>query len=97
MRLPVPFVTLAPLALAACTGTIGGPELTKEGYIRELPETVRQAAAPYQDLSVVKLDQNGCYAYRYAGPVETTFLPVRTTDGRRICTRPQATPPATAE
>ncbi|MFD2855951.1 hypothetical protein ACFSZS_15885 [Seohaeicola zhoushanensis] len=47
-------------------------------------------AAPGQDLQDVRVfPEDGCYWYRYVGPVETTYLPLRTRDGRPICTRPQ--------
>ena len=53
-----------------------------------LPDSVLAMAAPYQDLTTVRIDpSSGCYVYRYAGPVETTFLPLRSGDGRPICTR----------
>jgi hypothetical protein len=35
------------------------------------------------------VESDGCYWYRYAGPVEITYLPLLTRDGRMICTRPQ--------
>ena len=58
-----------------------------ENFI-DVPEQVRSAVSPNQDLSAVKIDPvDGCYVYRYVGPVETTFLPLRTVDGRPICAR----------
>jgi hypothetical protein len=33
------------------------------------------------------MPEDGCYWYRYVGPVETTYLPLRTIEGRPICTR----------
>ena len=89
MRLTL--LALLPLALTACAETGGGTSGVSEGgYITELPEGVLALVAPYQYLSEVKLDESGCYVYRYAGPVETTFLPLRSTAGRPICTRPAA-------
>ncbi len=77
----------APLFLAACATTAKG-NLTPEGFIAELPEQLLAVAAPYQDLSAVRLDEaSGCYVYRHVGVVETTFLPLRTRDGRPICAR----------
>ncbi len=76
----------APLFLAACATTTAS-ESTPEGFIAELPEAVKELAAPYQDLSAVRLDERGCYVYRHVGVVETTFLPLRTREGRPICTR----------
>jgi hypothetical protein len=37
----------------------------------------------------MSVESDGCYWYRYAGPVEITYLPLLTRDGRMICTRPQ--------
>lgn len=58
------------------------------------PEAVLALAAPFQDLSSVQLRDDGCYWYRHSGPVETTFLPLLTRDGRPICTRPPGEPAA---
>ena len=79
-------LTVAAFALSACTaqmtGTPEGP-----GFIAELPQGVLDIAAPYQDLQAVRLSpEDGCYYYRYVGPVETLMLPLRTQDGRPICT-----------
>ena len=80
-----------PLLLAACATTTSNT--SPEGYIAELPEGVLAIAAPYQDLSAVRIDPvDGCYVYRHVGVVETTFLPLRTRDGRPICTRAPGTP-----
>lgn len=74
--------------LTACGGFQGANSDTADGFIKELPEGVLSIAAPYQDLKAVQIDQgNGCFVYRHIGPVETTFLPLRTVDGRPICTR----------
>lgn len=78
---------LAVLALPACVAT------TPEGQTEELSEQVRALAAPGQDLTQVRLESDGCYWYRYEGPVETTFLPLLTRDDRMICVRAEA--PAT--
>ncbi len=77
---------LAPFALiSACSTTPPPPD---DGTLAELPEEVAAIADPAQDLSVVRIDPvDGCYWYQYRGPVETTFLPLRTSEGRAICTR----------
>ena len=51
-----------------------------------IPPEVAAIAAPGQDLATARLraDDN-CYWYSYAGPVETTLLPLKTVDGRPIC------------
>lgn len=87
----------AMVMLAACdeatqSGGVGGP------FISPLPERVLTLADPKQDLKAVKVDPvDGCLVYRHVGPVETTFLPLRTREGRPICTQVQAdeTPAAT--
>jgi hypothetical protein len=77
--------------LGACAPSVGGSGGEDAGYIRKLPEAVRAIAAPYQNLEAVRLrPEDGCYWYRHEGPVETTFLPLRTAEGRPICTRPQS-------
>ncbi|WP_108862318.1 MULTISPECIES: hypothetical protein [Ruegeria] len=76
------------LFVSACTETTSLSAESEPGTISRVPDTVAQIAAPGQDLTAVKImPEDGCYWYRYVGPVETTFLPLRTIDGRPICTR----------
>ena len=78
----------AGLLLGACTepGTGGGSVIAST-----LPEKVREIAAPYQDLSTAYYkSSDGCYWYRYDGPVEVADLPLRTANGAPICTRAQS-------
>lgn len=84
----------ATLMLVACDTFDVGQRDPSNQFIKELPEGVLAVAAPYQNLQAVKVDPtDGCYVYRYAGPVETTFLPLRTTKGQPICTaKPDDTP-----
>ncbi|MEL6465246.1 MAG: hypothetical protein AAFQ58_09780 [Pseudomonadota bacterium] len=96
MRRPATVLAAAAVTLAACDETTqsngaGGP------FITPLPERIVALADPRQDLTAVKVDPaDGCLVYRYVGPVETTFLPLRSKEGRPICTRPTAeTTPAT--
>ena len=86
MRIRVWFLSGAALTLAACADIQGsGPD---SQYIQQLSEGVLAIAAPYQDLKAVKIDpSDGCYVYRHVGPVETTFLPLRTVNGNMICSR----------
>jgi len=87
MSKPVWLIGTAALLLAACDGTVSGG--TSGNFISELPEGVLAIAAPYQDLTSVRINEaDGCYEYRHVGPVETTFLPLRATNGRPICSRP---------
>ena len=82
----------AALLLAACEAPVeAGREAGREGgaATRAVPDAVRELAAPYQDVSTARvLEEDGCYWYRHVGPVETTLLPLRTAEGRRICARP---------
>lgn len=80
---------VAPVALlllwgCAPTNTAGGSGAQPAAAV---PEAVLAAAAPFQDLTSVQLRDDGCYWYRHSGPVETTFLPLLTREGRPICTR----------
>ena len=82
----------AVMTLGACAVPLGetaGSELVPS---REVLTRLNALAAPYQDLSFVRLrPEDGCYWYRHVGPVETTMLPLRTVDGGTICNR-RATP-----
>ena len=78
----------ATVLLTACGGLQGANSVSADGFIKELPEDVASIAAPNQDLTAVRIDPvDGCYVYRHIGPVETTFLPLRSVNGRPICTR----------
>lgn len=87
---------VAPLALlllwgCAPTNTAGGAGAQPAATV---PESVLAAAAPFQNLTSVQLRDDGCYWYSHSGPVETTFLPLLTREGRPICTRaPDASAP----
>lgn len=84
------------LALGACTVPIAQPVDKSTGFLKALPEGVALIAAPYQNLQEVILrPEDGCYWYRHVGPVETTMLPLRTVEGRPICTQIAVKPPAT--
>lgn len=83
----------ATLLVAACDDIQGASSGPTDGFIKVLPEGVVAVVAPNQNLNAVRIDPaDGCYVYRYAGPVETTFLPLRTVNGRPICTRPTEAP-----
>ena len=78
----------APFLLAACSDVQSVNRVPSSQFIAELPDGVLAIAAPYQDLNAVRIDPaDGCYVYSHAGPVETTFLPLRTVNGQPICTR----------
>jgi len=79
---------LTTVVLSACETYITDANGT--GALVDVPEGVVALAAPYQDLSSVRvLEEDGCYWYQHTGPVETTWLPLRTTEGRPICARVQ--------
>ncbi|PID95831.1 MAG: hypothetical protein CSA85_00360 [Alphaproteobacteria bacterium] len=82
----------APVLLTACEGT--GANVG--GHLAELPPRIQELAAPHQDLRAVKLDPaTYCYVYLHRGPVEDTYLPLRTRRGRPICAeKPASTQPA---
>ncbi|MGB7318366.1 MAG: hypothetical protein WBC85_10415 [Planktotalea sp.] len=74
--------------LSGCVETTGTSASAPTQFISEVPEGVLSIAAAGQDLSALKIDPvDGCYTYRHVGPVETTMLPLRASNGRPICTR----------
>ncbi|WP_245853220.1 hypothetical protein [Maliponia aquimaris] len=76
------------MALGACEPVPGS---SGSGPTAPVPEAVAEIAAPFQDLSSARVrSDDGCYWYTHKGPVETTDLPLRTTAGNPICTRPQS-------
>lgn len=77
------------LMLAALTVTLAACDVpTTTGGVSDLPEEVLALVGPYQNTSNVRVNElDGCYEYLHAGPVESTYLPLRTKDGRPICTR----------
>ena len=82
MRIRNGVLPLVLFALAACDLETSGASA--------VPEGVAAIAAPFQDLqTAVLLPEDNCYWYSHAGPVETTLLPLRTTEGRPICVQAQ--------
>ncbi|MFX0546717.1 hypothetical protein ACEWPL_014330 [Roseovarius sp. S1116L3] len=87
----MPVAALALLAACDDMGATGGNGAANG--LSQAPENVVALAAPYQNLSATKLDPaSGCFVYRHVGPVETTLLPLRTPDGRPICTVAEEAP-----
>ncbi|WP_272007940.1 hypothetical protein [Roseovarius sp. ZX-A-9] len=84
MNFKISLSLVSVLALGACMEA--GTSASTEPVVK-LPESIVEMAAPGQDLATVRVQPDGCLWYRYAGPVETTMLPLRTTDGRPICTK----------
>jgi hypothetical protein len=74
--------------VGACAGTVE----SGADNVSAVPEAVIALAAPYQDISTARLlPEDGCYWYAHAGPVESTLLPLRTSEGRPICAAPRKT------
>ncbi len=95
MKLKPRLLLVGWFALGACTASNDGTGGEGERYLESVPDAVLDLAAPYQNLDAVVLrPEDGCYWYRYDGPVETTLLPLRTAKGSPICTRAQTEPTA---
>ena len=87
MKKMIALMGCAVISLSACVETTGGANGPTQ-FISEVPEGVLSIAAEGQDLTALKVDPiDGCYTYRHIGPVETTMLPLRASNGRPICTR----------
>ncbi|UWQ14737.1 hypothetical protein K3556_02250 [Aliiroseovarius sp. M344] len=83
------------VSLSACVSSEGVSGNTNTRAMGAVPENVRAIAAPGQDLSDVRLNNtDGCFVYRYQGPVETTYLPLRNRKGQPICAKREETPAA---
>ena len=81
MQTGMAFLMIGVMAACATTPPVedSAPELA-------IPAVVAAAADPSQDLTTARLRaEDNCYWYLYAGPVETTLLPLKTVDGRPIC------------
>lgn len=87
---PIRAIPLIPimLFLGACAMPVADTADSDTAISAEVMIQLSAMAAPYQDLQSVRLrPEDGCYWYRHVGPVETTMLPLRTVDGRPICTQ----------
>ena len=77
-------LSLVSMALSGCMALEGA---TADGVLAKVPDEVLAIADPKQNLGAVRINpDDGCFEYRHIGPVETTFLPLRSTQGRPICT-----------
>lgn len=85
MTKPLILLAALPFALTACDASMAtAPTGTTSTTV---PENIAALAAPNQNLSTARVDEaTGCYVYLHRGPVESTYLPLRTADGRPICT-----------
>lgn len=87
---PISAILLLPVILlvGACAMPVADTAGSDTAISAEVMTQLSAMAAPYQDLQSVQLrPEDGCYWYRHVGPVETTMLPLRTVDGRPICTQ----------
>lgn len=77
---------LLPLALAACAEAPRWNDANPDGTLIVVPASVLSLAAPNQNLGIVKIDpESNCFWYLHGGPVEDTFLPLKTNNGSAIC------------
>ncbi|WP_397543434.1 hypothetical protein [Roseovarius salis] len=84
-RARIAALVAALMAAGACAAP--EPGIDEDGFIKDLPANVAEMAAPNQNLDAVRLrPQDGCYWYRYDGPVETVMVPLRADGGGKICT-----------
>lgn len=74
------------LALGACSESLSSSQGSTS--LPPLPEKVIELAGSNQDLATARLvPEDNCYWYMHSGPVETTLLPLRTSDGNPICVK----------
>ncbi|MEM1373795.1 MAG: hypothetical protein AAGF78_05360 [Pseudomonadota bacterium] len=80
-----PLIVIGALAgLAACEPVPGQNTGGSANFATQVPEEVVAVADP-RHVGTARLLEDGCYWYVHDNVVETTFLPLRTPDGRPIC------------
>lgn len=85
MKYSAGLAVCAALLTSACA-EIGTNSATSQGQVENVPDSVLAIAAPYQNLNDIRIDPvDGCYTWRHDGPVESTYLPLRTNEGNPIC------------
>ncbi|MEM6277471.1 MAG: hypothetical protein AAF714_11030 [Pseudomonadota bacterium] len=72
------------LTVAACEPVPGQNTGAGAAFATQVPEEVLAVADP-RHVGTARLLDDGCYWYVHDNAVETTFLPLRTPDGRPIC------------
>ena len=88
MKKMIALLACSTVLLGACVDSASMSASAPSQFISEVPEGVLSIAAGGQDLTALNVDPvDGCYVYRHVGPVETTMLPLRASNGRPICTR----------
>ncbi|CUK18148.1 hypothetical protein RUE5091_04211 [Ruegeria denitrificans] len=71
--------------IAGCTAQFTGGK-SKAFEPGNVPDTVVALAGPGQDLATARLlPEDNCFWYEHSGPVETTLVPLRATNGAPIC------------
>ena len=71
---------------AGCTDMTARTEVGSDN----LPADLVALVAPGQDVASARLlPEDNCYWYEHHGQVETTLLPLTTTEGRPICRQSQ--------
>ncbi len=92
MKIKLKYKTVGILsAVLVLAGCATGLAVDEDGTFIELPESLVTLAAPYQNLNKVRLDPNdNCFWYLHTGPVESTWLPLRTAQGNPICQAAEA-------
>jgi len=88
MKIATFTIGAALLVAAGCTAPME-PTPTP-GTIGNVPASVVNLAAPDQDLTTARLQDDGCFWYEHSGPVETTLVPLRAVGGNPICTQSAA-------
>ncbi|MEM1234976.1 MAG: lipoprotein [Pseudomonadota bacterium] len=83
MKRPL-FVAGVLAVLAACEQGPGQSTGAGANFATQVPEEVLAVADP-RHVGTARLLEDGCYWYVHDNAVETTFLPLRTADGRPIC------------
>ena len=83
------------LLLSGCVEGAQTPVVQQPSLAEQTFTILSGMAGPNQNVQTARLraDDN-CYWYQYAGPVETTELPLLTPEGRHICA-PAPLDPAT--
>nr|WP_235963019.1 hypothetical protein [Ruegeria haliotis] len=90
MQIRILTVLAALSVTAGCSEQLSGAG-NAANRIGNLPESVQALAAPGQNLATARLlPQDNCYWYEYSGPVETTLIPLRATNGGPICVAREA-------
>ena len=73
-------------ALLAIAGCAAVEPTTSQEPVIAIPQAIVNIADPRQDLKTARLrEQDNCYWYLHANPLEVTLVPLRTIEGRPIC------------